>query len=612
MIQQLQFGSTHLRLTHDDDRPYMIAGPRMYAIGMMSGAVPIVGDQGHLDGEMGGLWALPIKVLDSWGLSVDGCNLMVAEFNGYFQKIERVRMNGGLRVSEVELIDADEPVMLVTARVANESNVPVTLNLVYSAKPHLRPCWMSQMIDGVDEVGFSADGLHAVDAANPAWAVVVLADAPLRREVSLRPGECATMRVVIAGTSTAGLDGARTLAARALNAFDPRVQRQSDVYAALASQADRVGTHLTTQNKQDPWGGYGCALANIQLLETINLAGKYPMAGLPEFPNCFGCDVAYSVPGLCAAGRVDLAVAALRALREVTLRQGGRVPHEVLPDGTVFHPGNTQEIPQFVIAVHAVWQHLKHSNTEAPPVTAAVWAAENFSACRAALLDYLKIEDVDPASQYPWYPDGDAMVERDGMLPIKLDSVCYTWRALQCFGDMARAMSFDPTGPVTKTVVQAAIEACSDWASHIERDFEQDWWMPEHGLYADSLGWDGTQRLDYHWTQVIPLEVGLARPDRAASVLAVLATGWLNKHGLPHTLNIEDRVWTLPTGLLALVAARSGDDALARRLLANIASTLLNGQLGLFEELIPRGLCFVQLWSAALYVQISDIVSGLA
>jgi hypothetical protein len=65
----------------------------------------------------------------------------------------------------------------------------------------------------------------------------------------------------------------------------------------------------------------------------------------------------------------------------------------------------------------------------------------------------------------------------------------------------------------------------------------------------------------------------------------------------------------LPTGLLALAACAQDDAPYAMTLLRNIGQTARHGSLGLLKELIPEGLCFVQLWSAALYCQ--GVVEGL-
>jgi hypothetical protein len=76
-----------------------------------------------------------------------------------------------------------------------------------------------------------------------------------------------------------------------------------------------------------------------------------------------------------------------------------------------------------------------------------------------------------------------------------------------------------------------------------------------------------------------------------------------------HTRGQDERVWTLPTGLLALAEFRWGRLDQAIKQLHNIALTTHHGMLGSFEELIPAGLCFIQLWSAAVYVQ--GIVEGV-
>src|SRR6185295_15075125 len=91
--------------------------------------------------------------------------------------------------------------------------------------------------------------------------------------------------------------------------------------------------------------------------------------------------------------------------------------------------------------------------------------------------------------------------------------------------------------------------------------------------------------------------------------LARIERDWVSQWGLVHTRVREELVWTLPTGLLALTAFRYGQPGLGAHLLENIAVTANYGTLGAFKELIPIGLCFVQLWSAGLYLQ--GLIEGL-
>jgi hypothetical protein len=108
---------------------------------------------------------------------------------------------------------------------------------------------------------------------------------------------------------------------------------------------------------------------------------------------------------------------------------------------------------------------------------------------------------------------------------------------------------------------------------------------------------------------VLPLQLGLAEPDRARRSLDRIEREWVNRWGLVHTREKEELVWTLPTGLLALTAFRYSRPELGLRMLQNIAETANYGTLGAFKELIPIGLCFVQLWSAGLYAQ--GMIEGL-
>lgn len=585
MIQRLDFEALRLTAEHSEDRPYVIAGKRMYAIGMMSGAPPRLGDE-HLVGEMGGLWAHPIKALEHWGAQIAGAQACALEFHSAFWCITRVRVyDNGLVLREQEWIDEDRPVMLVRVTVTNEGEAACSAQVIYEVAPRLRPCWMSPQADGRDVATWSATGLVAFDAAHPEWAVAVVVEGGMVRTVTLNPGESVQFRAAIAVTDHGGEHAARTQARAALQSMDARMEHKRSVY--------RAALRPDLPPRDDLDAAYRCALLNIKLLEADYPAGHYPLAGLPEYPNLFGCDVAYSVPGLCLAGRSDLAIDALRALRAVMLRQCGRTPHEVLPDGNVFHSGNTQESAQFVIAA---WRACTLVGDRGR------LAREFYPACRAAMLNYMRSAALRRDSPFPNYPAGDAMVEREGMLPLKLDSVCYTWRALQDLAAMARSLNGVERDALFDYAADA--EEAQAWADRIAASFEHDWWIESEGLYADSLGWDGTRRLDRHWTQIVPLEVGIARPDRAERVLDALERGWLNEYGLPHTQGVDSRVWTLGNGILACVAARHGRRALARRLLGGIALTLTaGGQLGLYEELTPHGLCFIQLWSAALFVE---------
>ncbi|MEA3439900.1 MAG: hypothetical protein U9R58_06425, partial [Chloroflexota bacterium] len=53
-----------------DQKRYAAAGTRAYVIGDMSGSFPPIG--WHIQGEMGGVWTHPIKLLDGYWFALNG------------------------------------------------------------------------------------------------------------------------------------------------------------------------------------------------------------------------------------------------------------------------------------------------------------------------------------------------------------------------------------------------------------------------------------------------------------------------------------------------------------------------------------------------------------
>jgi glycogen debranching enzyme len=266
----------------------------------------------------------------------------------------------------------------------------------------------------------------------------------------------------------------------------------------------------------------------------------------------------------------------LAALASYAERACGRIPHEITTNGRVFHPGNTQETPQFAAAC---WDYARWSGDLG-------FLAQVYPLCVEGLEHFAAtIEGRD-------YPHGDGVVERIGMGAHKLDSVCYLYQALVALDEAATTLG-RPTDA----------ERFRSQATQLRARFERDWWIEHEGLYADSLQLNKQPQLDGHWTVVLPIQLGLAAPERAERALGRIEREWVNQWGLVHTRGAEAHVWTLPTGLLALAAFAYDRSALGVTLLRNIAITGSHGTLGTLKELIPQGICFIQLWSAGLLVQ---------
>jgi glycogen debranching enzyme len=193
-------------------------------------------------------------------------------------------------------------------------------------------------------------------------------------------------------------------------------------------------------------------------------------AGYPDYPWYFGTDGAYTVFSLVAVGQFQAAKEHLRLLREVSRMVNGstgKVLHEITTDGSVYYgtrdqPGDTNETAEFASAVATLWRWSGDDEVR----------NDNYQ----FIIDGLHYLTRDLDVNENGWPEGEGLIEELGMGAEKLDVAVYTIRALNDLAEMASTKND---------------EATQKWAMGKEKEllsrFEQDWWMPERGLYADSL-----------------------------------------------------------------------------------------------------------------------------
>jgi hypothetical protein len=572
------------------EAPYVIAGPRLYAIGHGSGAIGPIGAE-HLVGEMGGIWAHPVKVADGIALALlDEAGQPMPCADGLFHE-SPVEVGwhweaGDVRLSRRDRVLPGEPTYAALITVANEGQTTVAGSLEVAAHLKFLGCWFG----GIAAAGGTYSVADALvlghDEERPEWGIALGAAAPpetfrveprergatvtLRYRFQLAPGASRVWLLLLCVSQ----DGGQAAAA---SRWHEQIERAEAAFADDDRDYLR-GLPRLLGGAEELRRDVALAQANLRLLEAhYPDTGAYFLAGLPEYPQLFGCDTTYTVPGAVAGGFAATSRAALVTLAAYAERACGRVPHEITTNGRVFHPGNIQETPQLAIAL---WDYVCWTGD-------LELARRLFPLCREGVTAYVGAIGGPDAR----YPMGDGMVERLGMGSRKLDSACYQIAALRALARLAAALGEPDAG---------------QYAAHadaVNAAFERDWWLEPEGLYADSMHSDGRLQLDGHWTQVLPVQLGLAAPERAERVLARIEAEFVNRWGLVHTRGREELVWTLPTGLLALAAFQTGRAERGLELAGNIALTARHGTLGAFKELIPEGLCFVQLWSAGLYLQ---------
>ncbi len=583
--------------------PAFLAGRSMYWIGMLNGEIQPIGAE-HLVGEMGGLWAHPLKVAQGVSFHLhasDGTALPESPAH-VTEALSHLRWNytvGPLAAERRDFIVEDRAVFCSLLSLHNATNTPFSGELRVSAVLTFVGCWFGNLaagggvywldgntMRGHDRTyaeqwgiawGSSDTPTHATFEPHPMGAC-----ATMYYRLQLAPGETVVLEHMLAADHQRGHHGAADVLASVQGNGTALLASKEDGYHTVASGGVQITTPDNELNR-----GMALAKVNLHMLSADYAPGLPPyfLAGVPEYPQLFGCDTEYTVPGALTAGFGAQTRSALLALAAYGERGCGRIPHEITTNGRVFHPGNTQETPQFA---QACWDYVRWTGD-------LTFLREIYPLCREGVSEYV------PAlwGGHATYPMGDGVVERHGMGSRKLDSACYMFQAFTAMAEMAAALDN-----------QADTTYYRQQASALAAAFDADWWLEDEQLYADSLHTDGRPQLDGHWTVMLPLQVGLAPAEHARAAFQRIASEYVNEWGLVHTRTEDERVWTLPTGLLALAACDQSDSALAVRMLRNIARTTEHGMLGAFKELIPIGLCFVQLWSAGLYIQ--GLLEGIA
>ncbi len=475
--QRLDFGSIQLSQT-DQPALFMLSGQKMYLLGAISGAIEPIGAE-HLVGEMGGLWAHPVKFADGWTPVVHAAGATTAltaadEFVGRLSDATLRYGHGALQIERTDVIAESEAGLWALLTVTNTGDTAWQGELGLRLQVNMRPSWFSGwdtgdaklyqergVIVGYDTLWQGRWGL-AFGGALPADQVLFGEEGSrptveLRYQATLAPGASATWEFLLTTDHQQGHSGARQLWRRLIGQGAATVAAKRQLYHAIAWGGVQLTTPDVAFNHE-----YALAKVNLHMLYADYgpyLPG-YFLAGVPEYPQLFGCDTAYAAAGAAAAGYGPRIKSALSLLAERAWQSCGRVPHELTTNARTFNPGNTQETPQFTLAV---WDYVRWTGDLA-------FLRQMYPLCREGVLEYVGgLWDVD-GDGYPW---GDAMVERSGMGSLKLDSACYLYAAWNVLAEMAAAL-----GQPEATVLQARAAA---WRER----FERDWWLPAEQLYAE-------------------------------------------------------------------------------------------------------------------------------
>ena len=631
------FSKMNLKKDVDLERAFSLCGRKCYLIGYQNGLFPDYG--WHSIGEMGGIWTHPIKIADGFWLSVE------TKPEGHFGYKPRMRNwleacdeftlgDGGawiehkydlpqFTVVRKQFVPRDEPALSVSVRVSPKDASIKTALLNVLVRFDIIPAWFSGWPDPAyieteikdDIVVAHAVSNYMVPIDYGMWSgamgsdvkpegIVVGADiwGPNRttgRGVSciekfqLRFDPDAEVRFVLAGDYR-GAAGAIETVNRVLNGYEDGYKKKVGWYMHICDELTSVSTPEEKLNDTFAW-----SKLNLEWMTLHSpIMGTGVVAGYQDFSHYFGGDTSHSIGGILAAGLHETAKDTLRLYIPIGERMQGRIPHEVATNGNVFDWGRVHITSLFA---KAVWQTY-------------LWTGDRdflndlYPICRMGMFDYtlsqprqdgillLDTEDI---------PDG----PRDKLCPAKI------------------AMGFESLMHMAERLGKAEdAEKAGFEAAGFKRQVEELFWVENEGFYVGLLDGNNKPKIGYdtdlwgemHTTFEGIAYTGIAEPSRAVRALARFEDPmFATEYGL---ILMEERKNNMPftSGCAAISEFNYGRTEPGMNFLRMITNTMGHIMPGAAPEYVhksgdpakyPIDSCFLQLWSAATYIQ--GLIAGL-
>jgi hypothetical protein len=620
------------------DRPFAVTGRRCYLVGAMNGAFPDLGH--HLPGEMGGLWTPPIKLADGFWFGLTGSTpagappaepvwLYGANCRRFTMTPGRAEREFALAVAGADVRATQEifapdalPGILIGLTLESAAGQDLDLTLSWLVRFDIQGGWWSNWPDRPDTATFdpALGGVVAQDSLHTEWAAAMGADRT--------PTGHAVGPDLWAAERTSSLNGARD-AARGILRNPEELQGQG-----ISARLDYT-VHLPAGGRTTIWfalgggmeGSAGAAQAVTDLLArrdtlraeklarqaallaaapvvasprpdldrvfawstvamdmlTLDMPGIGPviMAGLPGFAWFFGCDTYYTLGGLLVSGQAATALDNLRLLARYARAQGGRVPHEIVPSGDLFNPGNTVETSEYVTAVEWAYR----------------WTGDRafldavYPLCRTGIFDYL-LGACDPNGDL--LPDGPGILElRTAEHGKKLDVACSLYQALQSLAYLADVVGDSDTAA-----------RCAALVGQVGERISRYFWVPARQEYVWRIEPDLSVDPDEPAHSYAVLEMGVLGAAQAERIAHLFATVEGPAHtgpaGVIHP-GTADFVMPIQNAVVALAEFRYGRPDKGLWYLERMADLCGYYMPGAIPEFVGPEACFLQAWSSAAY-----------
>ncbi|MFL9483237.1 hypothetical protein ACI6Q2_10715 [Chitinophagaceae bacterium LWZ2-11] len=658
----LQNGSKNLlHLTGKKEKatyPYVTAGSRLYAIGDQAGNFPSIGF--HVEGEMGGVWQQPIKLLDGFRLTVadakNNFKQTLAQADSFItypftSAFVYQLQQENITVTRTQFVPDDLPVLVVEYTFKNTGNYDKNLQLAFNADVNLMPVWLGErsgMIDSTDEVFSFNNKTLLLKDKNNTWYTGITSDNPntqftgsekspykgkgitgvLSSSIHIAKGNTTTIRFYISGSikNTTEITSNLSLVQKNLQQLFAAKQKR---YAQLDNTASiNIPDKQIMQAYQ--WGKY----SSDWLVRDVPGLGRGMSAGLPDYPWFFSNDQAFTFNALVGTVKPDIFYQSWKMLAEISAKtngDNGRVIHEASTNGVAYDKGRMEESQLHIITAWNIYrwtgnltflkEHYEHGQR--------IWK-------------WLQEHDTDHNS----YIEGYGGVEIEGLNDEMLDVQVYTQHFLEVMGHMASAFN--------------DAQAAADYeakATALKVKINADWWTAGENRYADFISskekaiqlidmalekrvhigrneWarkkltslkedilagkyaDKGYNVFYNTSGILPLEEGIADTAKALAALQHVDF-FTNKYGLyitgierPDDLSIDEgsfqhdkefnynrAVMPAATTNLMIAQCRYGSPDTALRYIYKILNSFSYATPGTTYEVSPDYGMFVQAWN---------------
>lgn len=468
--------------------PFVTAGDRVYMVGYQDGSFPDLG--WHIDGEMGGIWDHPVKLMDGFSakITVQGtndsyCLNKADKFINYPMANSHhfTWENENLAIERFQFVPDAVEGAIVEFRIINQGKETKEIVFSFTGMTDLRPTWLGErtnMIDAVDNISFD-DKLSAViakDSNNP-WYVAfgssLKADnfsaedkncqtatrkglgknATLSYSLKLKPNQQKVIPFFIAGSyqSEASLwSNYQVLKTEGKAKLTRKIERYKKINST---------SHLTVPDKSIEQMFEWLKYNTDWLVRNVPEIGIGLSAGLPDYPWWFGGDAVYSLQGVLATGDHELAKNTIILLEKVSKQTNGngRIIHEVSTNGSVYNPGLLSETALFITLLrnYFAWTGDKELITELfPEVNKGIkWLLDN---------------DIDGNG----YPNGNGLMEIPGLDKEMIDVAVYTQQAFSSAAELAMALGEDKLATdYQKLADELKVKINKEWWNETVRSF---------------------------------------------------------------------------------------------------------------------------------------------